>query len=304
MQDDPAGHIPVLLAEVLEMLQPQRPSVKVMVDCTAGLGGHSEALLAAAPQAQLLAVDMDESNLRRTKDRLAPFGGRARFFQANFAQVPEVLQAAGVVQVDAVLADLGIASTQLDDASRGLSFQVEGPLDMRMDRGSEITAATLVNSLGEAELANLIYRFGEERFSRRIARAIVAARKAHTIDSTLELAGIVMSAIPGGARQARIGVHPATRTFQALRIAVNREMENLQSLLDTLPKILTVGGRAAVISFHSLEDRPVKQSFAAWASGGKARLLQKKPIVPGEQEMQNNPRSRSAKLRGIEKTWE
>ncbi len=172
---------------------------------------------------------------------------------------------------------------------------------MRLDASQEITASILVNSLGERPLADLIFEFGEERYSRRIARAIVLARKGHTINSTTELAEIVLRAYPPVARQSRRGVHPATRTFQALRIAVNRELENLEGLLSVLPKILSVGGRAAIISFHSLEDRRVKQALAAWAQSGKAKLLSKKPMVPTAAEMESNPRSRSAKLRGVEK---
>jgi 16S rRNA (cytosine1402-N4)-methyltransferase len=293
-------HRSVLLKEVVEAIAPL--GRRVILDCTCGLGGHAQALLDAADErTHLIAVDLDESNLRRAKDRLAKFAPRVRFFQANFADAKEVLAQAGVPRVDAVLADLGVASTQLDDARRGMSFSADGPLDMRLDQNQQITAANLVNSLGEGPLADLIFEFGEERYSRRIARAIVLARKDHTISGTKELAEIVTRAYPQAARASRRGVHPATRTFQALRIAVNRELESLDGLLGMLPEILTVGGRAAIISFHSLEDRRVKQAFAQWAASGKARLLNRKPIEAGPEETQGNPRSRSAKLRGAEK---
>ena len=224
-----------------------------------------------------------------------------RLFQANFSQAREVLSEAGLTAVDALLADLGVASTQLDSAERGLSFSVDGPLDMRLDLRLTRTAADLVNELEEEELADAIFNYGEERYSRRIARRIVAARKAGRIERTTQLAQIVMSAMPAPVRRARHGAHPATRTFQALRIAVNDEMGNLERLLGLLPDILTVGGRAAVISFHSLEDRQVKRKFLDLASIGAAKILSKKPITSNDAEVSANPRSRSAKLRGIER---
>ena len=290
-----------MMDAVLGLLEPAARSM--ILDCTAGLGGHSGALLAAAPEdARAILIDVDEENLRRARRRLEGFGSRVRFFHANFGDVRDVLAAAGVERVDCLLADLGVASSQLDDPERGLSFQASGPLDMRLDRSRDLTAATIVNTYDEQDLADLIYAYGEERFSRRIARAIVLERKQNTIDTTDRLAAVVTSAVPAMARASRHGVHPATRTFQALRIAVNQEMENLERLLAALPDVLTVGGRAAVISFHSLEDRQVKQAFANWASSGGARLLTKKPLQSDDAETRANPRSRSAKLRGIEKT--
>jgi 16S rRNA (cytosine1402-N4)-methyltransferase len=246
-------------------------------------------------------MDVDESNLRKAKERLERFGDRVRLFQANFSELAEVLRQAGVARVDAILADLGVASTQLDDPRRGLSFQADGPLDMRLDVRRSRTAADLVNDLGEKELADLIYRWGEDRFSRRIARAIVHARMRGRIDRTLQLAEIVASALPARARRPRQGVHPATRTFQALRIAVNEELDSLDKLLATLPNALAEGGRAAIISFHSLEDRPVKRAFAEWEVQGLVRRLTKKPVTATDEEIANNPRSRSAKLRAIER---
>jgi 16S rRNA (cytosine1402-N4)-methyltransferase len=295
---DDAGHFPVLLGEVLELLAPAGRSR--LVDCTIGLGGHAEALLdAAGPEAVLIGIDLDESNLLKTKERLSRFGPRVRLFEASFADLEAVLAEAGLTSADAVLADLGVASSQLDDPQRGFSFQVDGPLDMRMRREGP-TAAELVNTLREAELADLIRRYGEERRSRRIASAIVRARRAGRITRTVQLARIVASAA-GGRRGGRRAIHPATRSFMALRIAVNRELEHLQRLLDRLPQVLSVGGRAAVISFHSLEDRLVKRGFAAAAKAGTHRLLTVKPRTPSSEEVARNPRSRSAKLRAVER---
>jgi len=294
------AHRPVLVTEAVELLAPADPFV--VVDCTVGLGGHAEALLRAlGGRARLVGIDADDENLRLCKARLAPFGERVRLFQANFAELPEVMDAAGVSAADVLLADLGVSSNQLDDPSRGLSFLADGPLDMRLDRRIARTAADLVNGLAESQLADLIYAYGEERYSRRIARRIVEARKRRRIERTLELAGLVAAAYPRAAGKTRRGAHPATRTFQALRIAVNDELASLERLLSLLPSVLAVGGRAAVISFHSLEDRRVKQSFARWASTGGAELLNRKVIRPGRQELAANPRSRSARLRAVER---
>jgi len=283
---------------VLELLAPA--GRRLLVDCTVGLGGHAEALLqAAGREARLIGIDADEANLARAKEGLASFGDRVRLFQANFADVSEVLREAGQGQADLLLADLGVASSQLDDPRRGLSFQADGPLDMRLDQSSGRTAADLVNNLPEAELADIIFAYGEERHSRRIARAIVAARREKRIQCTAELARIVSGAAGGPARRPG-AIHPATRTFQALRIAVNDEMGSLQRLLASLPDVLAPGARAGIISFHSLEDRPVKQSFSSLAAQGRARLLTKKPICATVAEVAANARSRSAKLRAIE----
>jgi 16S rRNA (cytosine1402-N4)-methyltransferase len=295
-----AAHDSVLPDEVVRLLAPA--DRHVLLDCTVGLGGHAEAMLRAAdPSACLIGIDLDEESLLAAKQRLAAFPGRVRLFKANFADVREVLAEAGVAAADAIIADLGVASNQLDDSRRGFSFMMDGPLDMRLDRESKITAAELIARSTEADLADIIYKCGQERYSRRIARAIVAARKAGPIERTSALAGIVAGAIPAPARKTRRGVHPATRTFQALRIAVNDELANLDRLLAALPEILTVGGRAAVISFHSLEDRRVKTAFARMAAQGQSRILTKKPITPTAGEKQRNPRSRSAKLRVLER---
>ena len=296
-----SGHTPVLCEQVVQLLSP--PGRKLIVDCTVGLAGHAEALLKLADEdAILVGLDVDEGNLLLAKQRLSVFPGRVRLFRANFSELPDVLEGVGAGTADAILADLGVASTQLDEAGRGFSFAAEGPLDMRMDDRAERTACDLVKTLSEKDLADLIYSYGEERYSRRIARAIVDARKSKAITTTTQLARIVSKAYPSPARRARRGVHPATRTFQALRIAVNDEMGNLEKLLGMLASLLAPKGRAVMISFHSLEDRRVKQAFAALCEQGAARPLTKKPVTPTDEHKRLNPRSRSAKLRGIERT--
>jgi len=302
-----AGHSPVLLETVVELLsvsggEPSMPEGiegRLIVDGTVGRGGHAEALLAAsAPQTRLIGIDLDESCLLKTKERLARFGTRVRLFRANFADMAAVLDEAGERQADAVLVDLGVCSAQLDDPQRGFSVRTDGPLDMRLGQDGP-TAADLVNRLGESELADLIYRLGQERHARGVARAIVQARRESPIRRTARLAEIVARAVrrPGSRQK----IHPATRTFQALRMAVNGELDSLDALLDELPGRLAPGGRAAVISFHSLEDRRVKQAFAAAARAGTHRLLTPKPLTPGTEELRQNPRSRSAKLRAMER---
>jgi 16S rRNA (cytosine1402-N4)-methyltransferase len=295
-----AAHVPVLQETVLRVLEPA--GRRVLIDCTIGGGGHAEALLdAAGPEARLIGIDLDEASLRTARRRLARFGGRVRLFQADFADVRDVLDEAGERQADLLLADLGVASSQLGDPSRGLSFQADGPLDMRLDRRGGRTAGDLVNALPERELADLIYRWGEERYSRRVARAIVEARRRKRIERTTELSRIVAGAVPPAARRSRRGVHPATRTFQALRMAVNEEMASLERLLAQLPAALRTGGRAGVISFQSLEDRRVKQAFRAMARSGEAAVLTPRPLAASDEEVAMNPRSRSAKLRAVER---
>lgn len=293
-------HEPVMVRAVIELLKPVAGGV--FVDCTAGLGGHTQALLREVPDGgSMLLIDRDAGNLRAAKDRLqrTDCGRALRFFHAEFAQIRQVLSAAEVLRVDALLADLGVASTQLDDPGRGMSFSADGPLDMRMDAESDQpTAGELVNTLPERDLADLIYRYGEERASRRIAAAIARVRADHRIETTAELAEIVSRAL-GGRRGAKI--HPATRTFQALRIAVNDELKQLEDLLASLPEVLAPGGRAAIISFHSLEDRAVKRAFSAMKSAGIARIITPKPLTADDEEKAGNPRSRSAKLRCVER---
>ncbi len=298
--DRPAAHVPVLRDEVVKLLSPS--SGDIILDCTVGLGGHSESLLqAAGGNATLIGIDLDESNLRAAKERLSAFAPCVRLFHANFSQVREVLAETGHQTVNLLLADLGISSSQLDDPLRGLSFQADGPLDMRLDISQDCTAADIISNFSEAELADIIYNYGEERYSRRIARAIVLARRTERIETTKQLSDIVTRCLPAVVGKTRRGVHPATRTFQALRIAVNREFENLEQLLAVLPDVLSPGGRAGIISFHSLEDRRVKRAFADFVGTGKAKFVTRKPVTASQEEVALNPRSRSAKLRVIEK---
>jgi 16S rRNA (cytosine1402-N4)-methyltransferase len=286
-------HLPVLLAETLELLQ-VRPG-GLYVDGTVGLGGHArEILRRSAPDGRLLGVDRDAETLALAREALLPHDGRTRLVHADYRDIPALLDGRSAL---GILLDLGVSSLQLDTPERGFSFQSDGPLDMRMDRSGGVTADELVNRLPEAELADLIYRYGEEPGSRRIARAIVAARRRRRIGTTAELAAIVRAAAP---RSRRPGLHPATRTFQALRIRVNRELEGLSSTLEALCGCLAPGGRLVVIAFHSLEDREVKQTFRALGKGD-FRVLTKKPIRPGLAEARDNPRARSARLRGLER---
>jgi len=290
-----AGHVSVLLAEALELLA-VRPG-GLWVDGTVGLGGHAAALLrASAPDGRLLGLDRDTETLERARAALAGFGDRVRLDAGDYREIPQRL---GDERADGVLLDLGISSAQLDDPERGFSFQSDGPLDMRMDRREGTTAADVVNHLPEKELADLIYAYGEERQSRRIARAIVRSRERAPLGTTAELAEIVRRATRTGApRGARRGLHPATRTFQALRIYVNRELEGLGEALERIAGCLAPEGRMAVIAFHSLEDRAVKNAFRDLARRGW-RQLTKKPVRPSEAETRANPRARSARLRAL-----
>ena len=286
----PREHEPVLLAETLELLAVKAGGL--YVDGTLGLAGHAGAILDAAPATRLVGFDKDGETLERAREALARFGDRVRLVHADFREAPDRLR--GEV-VDGILLDLGVSSVQLDRPERGFSFQADGPLDMRMDRSTGETAQDVVNSMEERELADVIYKFGEERLSRRIARAIAAARDRAPIATTGALAAIVRRAAgPKG----RWRIDPATRTFQALRIHVNRELDRLAETLRALAASLAPGGRMAVIAFHSLEDREVKHTFRALASEGYD-LLTKKPVRPGEAEEATNPRSRSARLRAI-----
>lgn len=290
------GHVPVLREEVLALLQP-RPGGHYL-DATVGLGGHAEAVLqASAPSGTLLGVDRDGEVLALARQRLAPFGPRVSLIPGRYEELADL---PGIGKAyDGVLFDLGASSLQLDSAERGFSFGREGSLDMRMDRSTGQTAANLVNRLSERDLADLIFRWGEERWSRRIARAIVTARQQAPIRTTTELASIVAGAIPRRAWPRHI--HPATRTFQALRIVVNDELTGLGPALEAAVGLVRPGGRVAAISFHSLEDRIVKQTWRRLESSRQARVLTKHPITPGEAEVAGNPRARSAKLRAVER---
>ena len=274
----------------------------VAVDGTLGLGGHA-AMMAGriGTEGRLIGIDQDAAAIKIARAGLSGFKGRLDIVKSNFSRLDEVLAGLDAGAVDAILFDLGVSSLQLDVPSRGFSFRHDGPLDMRMDADAPVSAEEIVNDFSEEELADLIFDYGEERFSRRIARHIVAARAGERITRTGQLADIVLRALPGGARHAHKRLHPATRTFQALRIAVNRELDVLNEVLGQGLKNLKVGGRMAVISFHSLEDRIVKTRFKAWAVEGAVRLLTKKPLQPADAEAADNPRARSARLRVCER---
>ena len=290
--DGALGHQPVLLAEVLELLD-VKPGGRY-IDGTVGLGGHAaEVLRRSAPDGTLLGLDRDPQALARSKERLAEFGPRVELRHARYSEIPQLVEEAAA---DGLLLDIGVSSLQLDDAARGFSFRNEGPLDMRMNPEDPMTAADVVNRMRESELADLIYQLGEERASRRVARYIVEARRRKHIETTGELAAIVRRAVHGRPG----GIDPATRTFQALRIHVNRELEELSSSLPGLARRLRLGGRMAVIAFHSLEDREVKNAFRTLGREG-FRILTKKPVRPGDEESARNPRARSARLRAIER---
>jgi 16S rRNA (cytosine1402-N4)-methyltransferase len=280
---------------VLQFLRPERGGL--FVDCTVGLGGHAHALLAAGAS-RLIGFDRDADALTIARETLAPFGERVALIHADYRDLERELDAQGVDLVDGALADLGVSSMQLDREGRGFSFQRDEPLDMRMDRSRGDTAADVVAHTSERELADLIFEYGEERFSRRIARSIVEARSAEPIATTGRLAAVVRRAIPvrGYTR-----IDPATRTFQALRIWVNRELEGLDRFLGAVLKRLRRSARFVVISFHSLEDRIVKHTFRTIERDGGVRVLTRKPAIANDLEVQGNPRARSAKLRAAER---
>ena len=289
-------HEPVLTAEAMALLAPERGGL--FVDCTVGLGGHTQALLEAGAT-KVLGLDRDRDALRMAGERLTAFGERVELVHADYRDLPRVLDERGVAGVAGALADLGVSSMQLDAEGRGFSFRRDEPLDMRMDQSQGPTAADLLRQAGEEELANVIFEHGEERYSRRIARAVVAARRTTEIATTGQLAQLVRRAVPHRGYQR---IDPATRTFQALRIWVNRELEQLDEFLGTACSRLLTGARLVVITFHSLEDRIVKHAFRALAQGRAAlQVLTKRPIVPGDAEIDRNPRARSAKLRAIER---
>jgi 16S rRNA (cytosine1402-N4)-methyltransferase len=290
------GHVSVLLKEAIDFLAIRRGGT--YIDATLGLGGHSfEIASRLGPQGHLIGFDKDTHALELAQQKLSRIGGDDRpkitLLHASFAEIAEHVPAASA---DGLLADLGVSSLQFGDPARGFSFQAEGPLDMRMNPEGELTADQVVNRMREEDLANVIYEFGEERRSRRIARAIVRARP---IRSTAHLAQVISAALRSMNPER---IHPATRTFQAIRIFVNRELDDLKALLDATPDVLRSGGRLVVISFHSLEDRIVKDAIRDGAREGVYRVLTKKPVEAGEEEIDRNPRSRSAKLRAAERT--
>jgi len=289
-----SAHVPVLTREVLDYLRPERGGL--FVDCTVGLGGHARALLEAGAS-RIIGFDRDADALALARENLAPWGDRVELIHSDYRHVDVELDSRGVASVDGALADLGVSSMQLDREGRGFSFQRDEPLDMRMDRSSGSTAADLVGQASERELADIIFEYGEERFSRRIARKLVEARTSEPIVTTGRLASLVRQAVPvrGYSR-----IDPATRTFQALRIWVNRELDGLDRFVVTLVQRLKAAARLVVISFHSLEDRIVKHTFRALQHEGRGTVLTKKPVIAGDEELDQNPRARSAKLRAIE----
>jgi len=306
-------HLSVLLCESFKVLSPERGGI--FIDATLGMGGHSEALLESANDLKVYGIDQDAEAISYASQRLERFGKRFRAFQANFTDIKNIVKSEGLAGVDGVVADLGVSSLQFDSGERGFSFRFDAELDMRMNTDSDDpTAAELLATLTEEEIANVIYQYGEERASRKIARWIVERRsKGDPITTTRDLAALVERAVRKGAKDK---IHPATRTFQALRIAVNRELESLEIFLADAIELLKIDGRLAVITFHSLEDRIVKQAFQKMSgkcfcpprmpicvcgAEKKVEILTRKPILPSEEELKENPRSRSAKLRAVRK---
>lgn len=311
---EPPPHRPVLLRETMELLRPAAGAV--LVDATVGAGGHTAAMLeAAGPEGRVFGIDRDPAALAIARERLAAFGDRFVAIHGDYRNIVDLVRAHGAFAVDGIVADLGVSSMQIDDPARGFSFRVDGPLDMRMDPSSgEPGAADLLAELPEAELRRILWTFGEERLAGPIAREIVRARGTHPLRSTRDLAVLVERVL--GPRARRYRIHPATRSFQALRIAVNRELEGLAEFVTDAASILRRGGRLCVIGFHSLEDRVVKHSMRALAERcicppglpvcgcgreNLVRLLTTRPISPDADEIGANPRSRSARLRGVER---
>src|SRR4030095_15289937 len=308
-----APHRPVLLEETMKFLVPERGGL--FVDCTVGLGGHSEAILQSSEETRVVGIDLDPEALNYARQRLAPYGQRFRAFQANFRQIDKVLTEAGESDPQGILADLGVSSLQFDSSERGFSFRFDAPLDMRMNpQSGDDTAADLLKKLSETEIANIIFEFGEERHSRRIARRIVQTREqGRPVTTTKELADLVQQSVRP---KKHFQIHPATRTFQALRIAVNQELEGLGQFIETVIDLLTPGGRFVGISFHSLEDRilkrelrrlaghcdcPPRQPVCSCGARKAVEILTRRPIRPQLDEVDANPRARSAKLRACSK---
>jgi 16S rRNA (cytosine1402-N4)-methyltransferase len=304
-------HRPVMPDETLTQLGAARGGL--LIDATLGLGGHAELILRASPANRVIGLDRDAEAIELAKQRLAEFGARFQAVHTDYRRIKEVLRQSGIESVAGILADLGVSSYQLDNMERGFSFRSDAPLDMRMDRSQGATAAELIHSLGEQELAGIIFEYGEERASRRIARAIVAERANSPIATTGQLADLVVRAVH---QKGRWRIHPATRTFQALRIAVNRELEGLDRFVADAVDLLEQDGRLAIITFHSLEDRIIKQALRFQAGRcvcppnspecrcGAARrveILTRKAIQPSEAEIASNPRARSAKLRSCQR---
>jgi 16S rRNA (cytosine1402-N4)-methyltransferase len=307
-------HIPVLAEAALEWLTPALALTGPLVDCTLGAGGHAEAFLQELPDLVVVGIDRDEQALKIAEGRLARFGKRVRLASGNFADLPRIVEAEGYEEVAAILYDLGVSSIQLDRADRGFGYRHGFSLDMRMDQAAELSAAEIVSNYSESRLGEVIFRFGEERYARRIARAIVARRERRPFSDAGDLADVIKEAIPAATR--RTGPHPARRTFQALRIETNGEIEALERSLPLALGLLRSGGRAGVISYHSLEDRLVKQTFRAHAEGctcppdlplcvcgrqPEIKVLTRRPVRPSEEEIARNRRAGSARMRVAEK---
>ena len=305
-------HIPIMLKEVLELLAPERGGI--FVDGTLGGGGHSEGILKRLTDGRLYGIDRDGEAIAAASERLKPFGDKFKAIRGNFFDMKSLLANEGVTGVEGILLDLGVSSYQLDTPERGFSYHEEAPLDMRMDSEDSLSAYEVVNTWPEDRLNRILWDYGEERYARRITNAILAARATKPIESTLELVDIIKSAMPGAALREK--QHPAKRTFQAIRIAVNDELGAISTMMETAPDKLRVGGRLCVISFHSLEDRIVKTAIAARENGCTCpreapvctcgfvqtlKSVKRKPILPSEEEIKTNPRSRSAKLRVAER---
>jgi len=306
------SHVSVLLNEAVDLLDIKPDGI--YVDCTAGGGGHSAEIAKRLTTGHLYSFDRDEDAIKAATNRLKEFGDRVSVIHSNYADAPEVLREMGVTSIDGVTADLGVSSYQLDNEERGFSYMADAPLDMRMDRSGPLTARDVVNTYPEDEIARILFAYGEEKFSRKIASAIVKEREREPIENTLRLSDIIKNAIPAAARNG--GHHPAKRSFQAIRIEVNSELSIIEPTIKAFASMLNKGGRISVITFHSLEDRAVKNAFSELGSGctcppdfpvcvcGRkpvAKIITKKPILPSEEELENNPRARSAKLRGAEK---
>ena len=293
-----AWHQPIMVDEVLELLRP-RPGA-IIVDGTVGTGGHSMAIAPRLlPDGALIAIDRDAEALNQARQRLVEFESTVRVVHDNYRNLPETLAQLGYARVDGIVVDLGMSSWQVNDPQRGFSFSHDGPLDMRMDRTQTLSAEALVNDSSSQDLEHIVATLGEERFAARIAQRIVQERRISPITTTAQLASIIARAVPGRARHGRL--HVATRTFQALRMAVNDELGALEAWLHILPGLLNPGGRVVVLAFHSLEDRLVKQSMIHGFREGIWHLLTKKPLRAGAEEIARNPRARSAKLRAVER---
>ena len=293
-------HVPVMLQEVLDSLR-LSPG-QIIVDATLGTGGHSiEILKRITPGGKLIGIDRDENSLEICRQRLGDFKENTEFVHANFADLDQVLANLGIEKIDGIVFDLGISSYQLHDAQRGFSFQNEGPLDMRLDKSSYVCAYDLVNNLNENEISQILWNFGQERWHNRIARLLIQERRNEPICTTKQLANLVMRAIPHRYRRSYYRIHPATRTFQAIRIAVNRELEILENAVKKAVDILKKQARICVISFHSLEDRAIKHTFRALEADGLIKIITPKPLTPGSAELGVNPSSRSSKFRVAER---